>query len=81
MTSMTREEFIVYAEELLFGEGSECLFERIAEIKSEIAMFGDSGPGSIYHLREDVAQYNRVGATWSRLTGRKFSPVAIPCSR
>ena len=81
MTLMTREEFIVYAEDLLFGEGSEGLFETIAEIKSEIAMFGDSGPGSIYRLREEVARYNNIGATWSRLTGRKFNPVAIPCPR
>lgn len=81
MALMTAEQFISYAEETLFGEGSECLFESIAEISNEIAMFGDSGPGSLYRLRQRVQEYNSIGARWSKLTGKHFRPVALPHPR
>ena len=81
MALMTKHQFIVYAEEVLFGEGVECLYERIAEIRGEIARFGDAGPGSLYRLSKDIQSYNRIGERWAALTGRHFNRLAIPCPR
>ena len=74
---MTAEEFISYAREYLFGEDSECLFERIAEHNSEVAAFGDAGPGSGYRLRQSIDEYNRIADRYEKLTGDKvqFRPM------
>jgi hypothetical protein len=79
--SMSRDEFIAYAYEVIFGEGAECLMERIAEARNEIAMFGDAGPGALHRLRQDVADYNRIGETLQRLTGENFRRISLPMSR
>lgn len=68
---MTRAEFISYAHEVLFGESSEGLFEQVAEHNSEVAMFGDAGPGSGYRLRKSIAEYNSIANRYEQLTGIK----------
>lgn len=81
MALMTKDEFIRYAESYLDQDHMESLHERIAEIRSEIAMYGDSGPGSIYRLRQEQRQYARIAATYERLTGRtlpKFPAIPVP---
>lgn len=75
---MTAKQFISYAEEMLFGEGTECLHERIAEVQGEINMFGDSGPGSMLRLRESVTLYNNVAARYEQLTGAKVQRLRMP---
>lgn len=81
MPLMTKDEFIAYAETYMDPDHLEALHERIAEIRSEIAMFGDSGPGSIYRLRQEQRQYARIATTYERLTGRtlpKFPAIPVP---
>ena len=78
--AMTKEKFLSYAAEAL-GEGAECLFERIAECQSEINMFGDSGPGSMYRLRQSVDEYNQIGRRYAELTGSHFTPARMPVYR
>lgn len=78
MNLMTADEFVKYANDVLFGDGAECLFESIAEAKSEIARFGDAGPGRLHSLRQSVREYNSIGARWSKLTGSRFDPISLP---
>lgn len=78
---MTRDEFISYAYEVLYGEGSECLFDSIAEYNNEVAMFGDAGPGHGYRLRQQIAEYNSIGARYSSLTGQPFQRLALRLPR
>lgn len=81
MKSMNATQFVAYAQEVLFGEAAEPLFEQISEAAGEIAMFGDAGPGALYRLRESVAEYNAIGRQWARLTGQPFRQVALPSPR
>lgn len=71
MALMTRDEFIAYAHEATSTEALEPIYERISECASEIAMFGDSGPGSLYHLYRDVAEVKRIEARLAQLMGRE----------
>jgi hypothetical protein len=74
---MTKNEFLQYAQEVLFGESVECLFEQIAEIQGEINRFGDSGPGSCLRLRASLDHYNGVARQFNRLTGSCVKPIAM----
>ena len=76
---MTRDEFVSYAYEILFGEGAEPLFEQIAEFNSEVAMFGDAGPGAGCRLRQSIDEYNRIARQYERLTGTRVP--ALPGMR
>jgi hypothetical protein len=73
--TMSRDEFLAYAEEVLFGEGAECLYEAVAEHNGEVAMFGDAGPGSGYRLRQSIAEFNSIARQYARLTGRRTPPA------
>lgn len=79
--TMTRDEFIAYASEYLFGEASHSLCEMIAEMQNEINMFGDSGPGSALRLREILDDYNKIANQYERLTGRKVQRHRMPVWR
>lgn len=68
--AMTDAQFVAYADDYLFGEGSEVLYEQIAEAQSEIAMFGDSGPGTGIHIRESIAEWNKIANRLQAITGR-----------
>lgn len=76
--AMTDKEFIVYASDMLFGEGDESFWEIVGEIKNEVAMFGDSGPGTMLHVRRMVQERNNVARQYTRLTGTEVKPLAIP---
>jgi len=69
MTTYTKSQFIAHVEECFSGEALEPLYERCAEIQSEICMFGDSGPGSMYHLRQDLDEMRSMARQYKRLTG------------
>jgi hypothetical protein len=71
---MTREEFIEYAHEALFGEGFESLCESVAEHNGEVAMFGDAGPGSALQLLKRLAEYRSIARQYERLTGIQAPP-------
>jgi hypothetical protein len=71
MQTMTKNEFIQYAHDALSPEGLEGLFEQIAEFNSEVAMFGDGGPGSLYRIRASIADVYRIERQLARLTGRE----------
>ncbi|WP_407307873.1 hypothetical protein [Acinetobacter sp.] len=73
--AMTKDEFLVYAQEFLFGEASEGLYENIAQAQSEINAFGDSGPGTMLALREHINLFNNVADQYTKLTNR---PVRRP---
>jgi hypothetical protein len=66
--SMSEAEFLTYAREVLFGDSLECLCESIAEHNSEVAMFGDAGPGSGYRLHRSIAEYNAIARQYTRIT-------------
>ena len=69
--AMTKDEFIHYAHEVLSPEGLEGLYEQIAEFNNEVAMFGDGGPGSLYRIRESIADVYRIERQLARLTNRE----------
>ena len=75
--AMSAAEFIDYAHDYLY-EGSECLFDNITQCASEIAMFGDSGPGSMLRLGEQVGEYNRVADRYTALTGNVVHRPRMP---
>ena len=79
--AMTVPQFISYAHEVLRGEGAEYLYERIAEIRGEIAQFGDAGPGALFHLRPAVAEFNQIAARYEQLTGHSVPRLALPSPR
>lgn len=70
---MTRDEFLEYAQWVL-GEGAESLYEQLAEYNSEVAMFGDAGPGAGLRLHQAIAEYNGVARQYARLTNTTFVP-------
>ena len=76
--AMTKDEFIDYAHEYLFGEGCEGLYENISQCQSEINMFGDSGPGSMLRLSEQVADFNRIADRFTALTGTVVQRPRMP---
>lgn len=49
----------------------ECLYDTIAEHNSECAAFGDSWPGALVRIHEQIAEVKRIEATLARLEGRK----------
>lgn len=76
--AMTRDEFIAYAAEYLFGEGVECLYENISQCQSEINAFGDSGPGTMLRLGEHIAEFNKVADRYTALTGNNVIRPRMP---
>lgn len=72
---MTRDEFVEYARDRLFGEGAECACELIAEYNNEVAMFGDAGPGAGLRVRELIAEHNSIARQYTRLTGQSVPPL------
>ena len=76
--AMDRNEFIVYAEEYMFGEGIEGLYENISQCASEIAQFGDSGPGTMLQLSEHIAEFNKVADRYTALTGVVVQRPRLP---
>jgi hypothetical protein len=76
--AMTKNEFIHYAAEVLFGEGVECLYEQIAETTNEVNMFGDAGPGACLRVQESIREYNALGSRYEKFTGHKFQPIPLP---
>lgn len=73
---MTAAEFIEYAAEVLNDE--ESLYERIAEVRSEVAMFGDAGPGACYRIIQSIRERNQIADRYQQLTGIEVKPMAIP---
>ena len=71
MKLMTRDEFIAYAHGLLDPEGMECLYDTIAQHNSEVAAFGDSWPGALVKINEDVQLCNNVERQLARLEQRQ----------
>jgi hypothetical protein len=79
MKLMTAEEFIEHAErEIYSGEFDEMIGEAIAQAKSEVAMFGDAGPGQIKNIRESIAEYNCMLSRYNKLTGNTLPTMAVP---
>lgn len=76
--AMSRDEFVSYAHEYLFGEGVEGLYENISQCASEIAAYGDSGPGSMLCLGEQIAEFNRVADRYTQLTGHAVQRPRLP---
>lgn len=76
--AMTAEQFVEHAGEYLFGDGSEGIHENICQCQSEINMFGDSGPGSMLRLGEQVADFNRVADRYTALTGQVVQRPRMP---
>jgi len=76
--AMTKEEFIEYAQEVLFGESVEGMYENIAQVQSEINAFGDSGPGSMLALREQLNFFNNVADQYTKLTNRPVRRPTMP---
>ena len=76
--AMTKDEFISYAAEYMFGEGSEGLFENISQCQSEINMFGDSGPGTMLRLQEHIAEFNSMADRYTALTGQVVQRPRMP---
>lgn len=79
--AMTRDEFCNYASDMIYGEGAECLHERISEIQGEINMFGDSGPGSMFHLRRSIDEHNQISRMYLQLTGVEAPILRMPSYR
>lgn len=75
--AMSVTDFINYAYDYLY-EGSEGLYENISQCASEIAMFGDSGPGSMLRLQEHIAEYNKVADRYTELTGNVVIRPSLP---
>lgn len=76
--AMTKDDFIAYAAEYLFGEGCEGLYENISQCQSEINAFGDSGPGSMLVLREQIEDFNKIADRYTQLTGRDVQRPRMP---
>lgn len=68
---MTRKQFLRYAHELTSWEAMECLHERIAEHNNEVAAFGDSWPGALFHIHNAINRINAVERQAARLEGRE----------
>lgn len=72
--AMTTEEFIAYADDVLFGEDADYLLERVAEC----------GPGSRLDagthksLAAAILHHNQVAARYEKLTGRRVRQVSLP---
>ena len=76
--AMTKDEFIAFATEYLFGEGCESLYENISQCQSEISAFGDSGPGTMLALSEHIADFNKIADRYTALTGHKVQRPRMP---
>lgn len=76
--AMTVTDFIEYASEYMFGEGCEGLYENISQCASEIAQFGDSGPGTMLRLGEHIAEFNKIADRFTALTGTDVSRPRLP---
>lgn len=76
--AMHVNDFVNYANEYLFGEGCEGLYENISQCASEIAMYGDSGPGSMLVLREQIEDFNKIADRYTQLTGRDVQRPSLP---
>ena len=70
-TLMTREQFLQYAGEVTDGEAVECLHELIAEHNNEVAAFGDSWPGAMVSIRNNIDRLNAIERQAARLEGRE----------
>ena len=70
-TLMTREQFLQYASELTGCEALECVYERIAEHNNEVAAFGDSWPGALFHIHNTINRINAIERQAARLEGRE----------
>lgn len=70
MALMTQAQFVDYAYQVLSIEALEPLFERIAEHNSEVAAFGDSGPGTQCRIYESVHAVMGVERQLARIEGR-----------
>jgi hypothetical protein len=75
--AMTAADFIIYADEYLDAVG-EGIAETSSECASEIAMFGDSGPGSMLRLSESIAEFNKVADRFTQLTGTIITRPRMP---
>lgn len=76
--AMNFDEFVAYAEEALFGESTEYIYETISQCQSEINLYGDSGPGTMLRLSEIVADFNRVADRYTKLTGQIVQRPRMP---
>ena len=75
--TMTRDEFIDYAQEALFGEGMESFYEHVTQYRSECALFGDAGPGQGLRIRNMMAEYASIARQYTRLTGIAVRPLVL----
>jgi hypothetical protein len=78
---LTEAEFIAHVEACFDPESLECLYERISEVQGEINMFGDSGPGSMYYLRQTIEEMQSQARQYKRLTGRTLTVPRLPTYR
>lgn len=68
--ALTKDQFVEMAREYIFGEGCEGLYENISQCQSEINMYGDSGPGTMLRLQEQIGEFNNIADQYERLTGQ-----------
>lgn len=76
-SAMDAIDFIHYSATYLY-EGCEGLFENISQCASEIAMFGDSGPGSMLRLREQIDAFNKIADRYTEITGAPVQRPRLP---
>lgn len=67
---MTKNEFVEYANEVLDDEAIACLQEACDEFSSEVARFGDAGPGAGISIRSRVAFINGIERQLARIERR-----------
>ena len=70
-------DFIHYAATYL-EEAGEGISENACQCQSEINMYGDSGPGTMLRLGEQIAEFNRIADRYTALTGAVVQRPRMP---
>ncbi len=70
-TAMSREEFIAYAREVLYGDALEPLYDTICQHNGEVAAFGDSWPGALIEIQASIAEVLKLERQLARLEQRE----------
>jgi hypothetical protein len=78
---MTRDEFVKYANEFLCEDNFYGYCESVAEFNSEVAMFGDAGPGAALPLFAFQRQVASVERQLARLENREPRSFRLPAPR
>lgn len=75
--AMTMIDFLHYAGTYI-DEVGEGIAETCTQCASEIALFGDSGPGTMLRLSESIAEFNKIADRYTQLTGAPVSRPRLP---